>query len=45
MTGATGFVGKALGKRMVSNGWHVRGAVRSAEQGANLPAGVDWPFR
>jgi len=41
VTGATGFVGKALGKRMVSNGWHVRGAVRSAEQGANLPAGVE----
>ena len=43
VTGANGFVGKALGKRMVLNGWHVRGAVRSAEQAATakLPAGVD----
>ena len=41
VTGANGFVGKALGKRMVSNGWHVRGTVRSAEQAAKLPAGVE----
>ena len=43
VTGSTGFVGKALCKRMVSNGWHVRGTVRSAEQAdmSNLPAGVD----
>ena len=41
ITGANGFVGKALGKRMVSNGWHVRGTVRSMEQAAKLPAGVE----
>ena len=41
VTGANGFVGKALGKRMASNGWHVRGTVRSAEQAAKLPAGVE----
>ncbi len=42
VTGSTGFVGKALCKRMVSNGWHVRGTVRSAEQAdmSKLPAGV-----
>ncbi len=41
VTGATGFVGQALCKRTVSNGWHVRGTVRSAEQVASLPAGVE----
>ncbi|MDQ1253894.1 MAG: UDP-N-acetyl-alpha-D-quinovosamine dehydrogenase, partial [Euryarchaeota archaeon] len=41
VTGATGFVGKALCKRIASNGWHVRGVVRSAEQAANLSAGVE----
>ncbi len=40
-TGATGFVGKAVGKRMASNGWHVRGTVRFVEQAAGLPAGVE----
>ena len=41
VTGATGFVGKALCKRIASNGWHVRGVVRSAEQAVNLSAGVE----
>lgn len=41
VTGANGFVGKALCKRMVSKGWHVWGTVRSAEQAASLPAGVE----
>lgn len=41
VTGANGFVGKALCKSMESNGWHVRGTVRSAEQAAKLPAGVE----
>ena len=41
VTGATGFVGHTLGKRMVLNGWHVRGTVRSVEQVAKLPAGIE----
>lgn len=41
VTGATGFVGKALCKSMALNGWHVRGTVRSAEQTAGLPSGVE----
>lgn len=31
ITGANGFVGKALCKTLASNGWHVRGTVRSEE--------------
>ena len=41
VTGASGFVGQALCKRMASNGWQVRGSVRFVEQTANLPAGVE----
>lgn len=41
VTGASGFIGQALCKGMASNGWHVRGTVRSIEQAASLPAGVE----
>ena len=41
ITGANGFVGKALCKRGVSNGWQVRGTVRYAEQAASLPTEVE----
>lgn len=37
----TGFVGQSLCKRMAADGWHVRGTVRSIEQAASLPAGVE----
>src|SRR3972149_1484082 len=40
ITGANGFVGQALCKRMASNGWQIRGTVRSAKQVASLPIGV-----
>ena len=41
VTGSTGFVGKALCKRMVSNGWLVWVSVRYAERVARLPTGVE----
>lgn len=41
ITGSSGFVGRSLCKKMMSNGWHVRGAVRFAEQTAKLPTGVE----
>ncbi|MBW1911740.1 MAG: NAD-dependent epimerase/dehydratase family protein, partial [Deltaproteobacteria bacterium] len=41
VTGANGFIGKALCRRMLAEGWHVRGAVRSAEKKVVLPPGVD----
>ena len=41
ITGANGFVGKALCKRVALNGWQVRGTVRYAEQAAGLPTGVE----
>ena len=41
VTGANGFIGNALCRRMLAEGWHVRGAVRSAAQKAVLPQGVD----
>lgn len=40
ITGATGFVGTALCRRMIHEGWQVRGAVRSLSDQARLPAGV-----
>ena len=40
VTGANGFVGQALCKKMASNGWQVWGTVRSAKQVASLPLGV-----
>ena len=42
VTGATGFVGHALCKRMLNDGWNVRGTARSAGRAAVIPAGVDF---
>ena len=41
ITGATGFIGQALCKRMLTEGWQIRGSVRSSSQLNNLPVGVD----
>lgn len=41
ITGANGFVGQSLCRRMASDSWHVRGTIRSAEQTAGLFAGVE----
>jgi nucleoside-diphosphate-sugar epimerase len=41
ITGANGFIGKALTTRSVTDGFRVRGAVRSMTRGAELPAGVE----
>lgn len=40
VTGANGFVGRALCEALLREGWHVRGVVRSAEKAAELPRGV-----
>ncbi len=41
VTGANGFIGKALCRRMLAEGWNVRGAIRSSAKKAILPQGVD----
>ena len=41
VTGANGFIGQTLCKRLLADGYHVRGAVRSAAQMAALPSGVE----
>ncbi len=41
ITGATGFVGRALCIKMLENGWRVLGAFRKNGSGGNLPAGVE----
>ena len=41
VTGANGFIGNALCRRMLAEGWHVRGAVRSLSPKAALPSGMD----
>ena len=41
VTGANGFVGRALCERLVRDGWHVRGAVRRDDTAARLPKGVE----
>lgn len=41
ITGANGFVGQALCKRMAEDNWQVRGSIRSMEQEASFPAGVE----
>jgi nucleoside-diphosphate-sugar epimerase len=41
ITGATGFVGAALCRRMRDEGWQVRGAVRSLSDHERLPRGVE----
>jgi nucleoside-diphosphate-sugar epimerase len=41
VTGANGFIGRALCARMLAEGWRVRGAVRSPARAADLPKGVE----
>jgi nucleoside-diphosphate-sugar epimerase len=41
VTGANGFIGKALCEKLAAEGRSVFGAVRSIQHGSNLPAGVD----
>ncbi|MGB5745475.1 MAG: SDR family oxidoreductase [Desulfobacterales bacterium] len=41
VTGANGFIGRTLCRRMLAEGWHVRGAIRSLSQKAALPPGID----
>jgi nucleoside-diphosphate-sugar epimerase len=41
ITGANGFIGQALYKRMLADGYQVRGAVRSAAQITALPSGIE----
>jgi nucleoside-diphosphate-sugar epimerase len=40
VTGATGFVGRPLCRRMLQEGWHVQGALRAVSTRELLPAGV-----
>jgi len=41
ITGANGFIGRALCKRMLADGYQVRGAVRDGRQMTVLPSGVE----
>jgi len=41
VTGATGFIGRALCDKLLADGYLVRGAVRSAAQMTVLPSGVE----
>jgi len=41
VTGATGFVGAAICRRMHLDGWQIRGAVRSVSDHERLPLGVE----
>jgi nucleoside-diphosphate-sugar epimerase len=41
VTGANGFIGRALCKRLPAEGWQVRGAVRSKVGRTALPAGIE----
>ena len=41
VTGANGFIGRALCKRMLADGYQVRGAVRAERQMTVLPSGVE----
>ncbi|MFC1578380.1 UDP-glucose 4-epimerase family protein [Thermodesulfobacteriota bacterium] len=41
VTGANGFIGNALCRRMLAEGWHVRGTIRSLSKKAVLPPGMD----
>jgi nucleoside-diphosphate-sugar epimerase len=41
ITGANGFIGRALCKRMLADGYQVRGAVRGERQMTVLPSGVE----
>jgi len=41
VTGANGFIGRALCKKMLADGWQVRGTVRSATQLTALSSRVE----
>ena len=41
VTGANGFIGNALCRRMLAEGWRVRGAIRTYAKKHLLPQGVD----
>ncbi|MDY6793346.1 MAG: SDR family oxidoreductase [Thermodesulfobacteriota bacterium] len=41
VTGAGGFIGRALCTRMSAEGWHVRGTVRSEKDINRLPEGIE----
>ena len=41
ITGASGFIGKALCERMLAKGWQVRGTVRDSKDFKKLPTEVD----
>ncbi len=41
VTGANGFIGRALCTRLLVEGWHVRGSVKSKKHLATLPAEVE----
>ena len=41
ITGASGFIGRALCAKILAEGWQVRGTFRSESDGSRLPDGVD----
>lgn len=41
VTGANGFIGKALCEKLLADGWPVVGAVRTDRAAGNLPAGIE----
>ncbi len=41
VTGANGFIGQALCKRLIAEGLHVRGTLRRPNRIADLPTGVE----
>jgi nucleoside-diphosphate-sugar epimerase len=41
ITGANGFIGKALCGGLVDKGWSIRGVIRSGKHVARLPAGIN----
>ena len=41
ITGANGFIGRALCDKLLADGYHVRGAVRGTDQITALPSGVE----
>jgi len=41
VTGANGFIGNALCRRLLAEGWNVRGTIRSASKKALLPPEID----
>src|SRR3954462_8082350 len=42
LTGATGFVGRALAPRLSAAGWQVRGLTRRPPRPAAQPRGIEW---